>query len=87
MSESEGLNRTDRELLISLKQDLKYLRGDMIDMKEDLGKLLDGPYSPIRDHENRLRKLENFRWYILGAVAGTAGLASFLTNLFEHIGK
>lgn len=34
----------------------------------------------IKDHETRLRSLEQFRWVILGAALAGGGLGSMITN-------
>jgi hypothetical protein len=73
-NESAGLNRTDRELILGLRQDVRYIR-------QELDELSKAPTGALKDHEKRLRILENFRWWILGAVAGSAFLSSLMTRL------
>ena len=81
--ESERLSRTDRELLLSLRTEMKFLSQGIKDLKDDLEKFIEGPRSPIWDHEKRLRRLKNFRWWILGAIAAAAGLASLIEHLWR----
>jgi hypothetical protein len=76
-SESDNLRRTDRELLVTLRAEMKFMRETVreidIHLKEDLKNTKDD----IVDHEKRIRVLENFRWWIIGASAG----AGFIGNL------
>ena len=85
--DSERLSRTDRELLLSLREQIKYLNKSVneaiAELKTDIAKFIEGPRSPVWDHEQRLRRLENFRWWILGAIAAAAGLASLIERLWR----
>jgi hypothetical protein len=82
---SDRLSRTDRELLLSLREQIKYLTKSVAesiaDLKTDLTNLFKAPEGPVWDHEQRIRRLENFRWWILGAIAAAAGLSSLITKL------
>lgn len=81
MSESGGFERTDRELLVGIKRDLRYLREKL----EEHAREFEGYKRDVREHERdietRLRDLEKFRWWFIGAVFGSAGLAAGLTRL------
>jgi hypothetical protein len=81
--DSDKLNRTDRELMLSLREQMKWLTRAVAELKEDLTKFIEGPRSPVWDHEQRLRRLENFRWWILGAIAASAGLAGFISRVWR----
>jgi hypothetical protein len=85
--DSERLSRTDRELLLSLREQLKYLNRSFTDgiaeLKKDLADLFKAPEGPMWDHEQRLRRLENFRWWILGAIAASAGLAGLISHFWR----
>lgn len=85
--DSERLNRTDRELLLSLREQIKYLsknvNGSILELKADITKFIEGPRSPVWDHEQRIRQLENFRWWILGAIASSAGLAGLISHFWR----
>ena len=85
--DSERLSRTDRELLLSLRGQIKFLRTSVseaiADLKADLTNLFKAPEGPVWDHEQRIRRLENFRWWILGGIAASAGLASLITRLWR----
>lgn len=35
----------------------------------------------IKDHEERLRKLEQFRWLLLGVAVASGGLGAALSNI------
>ena len=85
--DSERLNRTDRELLFSLREQIKYLTKSVAEsiaeLKADIAKFIEGPRSPVWDHELRIRRLENFRWWILGAIGAAAGLASVIEHVWR----
>lgn len=69
---------TDRELLLILRRDMKYIREDVEGMMKKLDQA--APIRMFDDHENRIRVLENFRWWILGGAA----FAAFAGNLIAH---
>ncbi len=81
--ESDRFARTDREILVQLRQDVKYIRETLKAISENKVDRVEATRrdEQIKDHESRLRMLENFRWWILGAMAGSAGLASAATKL------
>ena len=85
--DSERLSRTDRELLLSLREQIKYLskivNESISELKADITKFIEGPRSPVWDHEQRIRRLENFRWWILGAIGAASGLASLISHLWK----
>ena len=85
--DSERLSRTDRELLLSLREQIKFLRTSVseaiTDLKADLTNLFKAPEGPVWDHEQRIRRLENFRWWILGAIGAAAGLASVIEHAWR----
>ena len=63
-------HRTDRELLVVLQRDMKYVRQDVETMTKKLDQA--APIRMFDDHERRLRVLESFRWWILGAAAAAS---------------
>jgi hypothetical protein len=69
---------TDRELLILVRRDLKYVREDIDEMSKKIDQK--AAMVDIDDHEKRLRTLENFRWWILGGGAA----AAFLGGMAAH---
>lgn len=69
---------TDRELLVLLRRDLRYIREDIDRMDKKLDQT--APLKMFEDHEARLRTLEQFRWWILGGGA----LAAFLGGIVAH---
>lgn len=71
-----GLARNDRELLIGMKADLKYIRKKVEENERDMEAV-------IKDHEDRIRLLEHFRWWIVGAVAASAGLAALIERILR----
>lgn len=69
---------TDRELLLLLRRDFKYVREDIDAMSKKLDQK--APLTQFEDHEKRLRILENFRWWILGGGAA----AAFVGGMAAH---
>jgi len=59
--------KTDRELLL-------LIHGDMKKVKEQIG----GVCLQLKDHDDRIDKLENWRWYMVGGVS----ILTFLLVLF-----
>lgn len=57
----EHFSRSDRDLLITLHEEVKGLRADISDMK-------DGVKATLLDHETRLRSLEKYVWLAIGAL-------------------
>jgi hypothetical protein len=83
MDESEqDFPLTDRELLLIVKRDMKYIREDIDGMTKKLDQT--APIRMFEDHEQRIRILENFRWWILGAAAAAAFGGGFVARLIWH---
>jgi hypothetical protein len=61
VSDSGGFERTDREILVGIRRDIRYMR-------EQMDRETRATREELKDHENRLRILENFRWWLLGSV-------------------
>jgi hypothetical protein len=79
MSEQDSgqMTRTDRELLLSLKDQLRFLREELKEREElRQQQMKQTVFTPIQDHEARIRILENFRWWIVGAIAVSNGAAA-----------
>lgn len=88
MSEAEGdseqIVRTDRELLLLVKKEVSFLRKELKEreqMRQE--QMKESVLSPIKDHETRIRVLENFRWWILGAI----GVSNFAAALYGKFMK
>lgn len=72
----------DRRELIETGVNLKNLVGDFADLKkslEDSRKKTDADDDAM---DKRVRALENFRWWIVGAAAGSGGFFGFLGSHF-----
>ena len=77
MGPSDIAPRTDRELLLELRRDVRH-------MKEMLDRELTLQYSRTEDHETRIRVLENYRWWLMGAIVGSAGLSAILAAVITR---
>lgn len=74
---SERFEYTERDLLIRLSEQVKNLT-------DETRRSAAGIASDVRDHEARLRILENFRWYLVGAGCLAGFLAGSLVALVAH---
>lgn len=59
--------KTDRELLLLIHGDMKQLKIEVV-----------GVCSQIKDHDDRIDKLENWRWYFVGGLS----ILTFILVLF-----
>jgi hypothetical protein len=74
---SDKIRLTERDLLIQIREALRYVKAEVLGHQSQIDKTnirVDGKASlkTTDDHEGRIRVLENFRWWILGAI-GAAG--------------
>jgi hypothetical protein len=73
---------SDREVLLILRRDVKYIRKDI---DEVLSKVAaSAPIKISEEHEKRIRVLENFRWWLLGGAALAAFIGDFVGRLIGH---
>lgn len=68
-------NASDHDLLITLHEQVKGLRGD-------IQKLTDGTSNSISDHETRIRYLEQKAFMWSGAAGVIGAILSLLANHF-----
>lgn len=68
------MNENDHDLLIELRTEMKNLRGDVRELKDNVATRVSNletekaDKTEVSDHESRLRKLEKFGWMIAGAL-------------------
>lgn len=74
---SERFQFTERDLLIQLRSDVKNL-------SDETRRATSGIAQDIRDHEGRLRVLENFRWYIIGAAGASGFVGALVARAIWH---
>jgi hypothetical protein len=67
---------TDREILLLVRRDVKQVR-ELLD--REVREIRD----TIKDHNRRIAVLENFRWWLVGAIIGSAGLTAALAKLIH----
>jgi hypothetical protein len=67
--EEPSIARTDREILIELRKDVKYMTRTVV--------------NSVNDHEIRIRVLENFRWWLVGGIVVSGALASVVAKLIR----
>lgn len=69
------MNENDHDLLIELRTEMKNLRGDVKELKDNVATRVSNlevekaDKVEVVDHESRLRKLEKFGWMAAGALA------------------
>jgi hypothetical protein len=81
-SDDHHFHRTDRELLLIVRNDMKHIREDIEEMTKKLDQA--APIRMFEDHERRLRVLEGFRWWILGGAAAAAFGGGMIARLLWH---
>jgi len=40
----------------------------------------------VASNQKRIATLENWRWYVMGAILGTGGLVAFVVGILHHFG-
>ncbi len=74
---SDRFQYTERDLLIQLRTDFKAFAEQVRQNQVSL-------QAQHNDHEARLRVLENFRWWIIGASAAAGFSGTLLARLILH---
>ena len=59
--------KTDHDFIIEMHTDMKYVRKDVGELKDE-----------FKAQDGRISKLEQFRWYIIGAAAVVAVAVKYL---------
>jgi hypothetical protein len=77
MGPSDIQPRSDHDLLLALRGDVKHLQ-------RSVDALIIAAGEDHKDHESRIRTLEKFRWYVVGAIVGSAGLSAALAAAVTH---
>jgi hypothetical protein len=78
MDASDIVPKSDREILLELRRDVK-------NMNVALNRELASQTKRSDDFESRLRALERFRWWLMGAIVGSAGLSAALAAAVTHV--
>ena len=73
---NEFNQQSDRDLLITLHEQVKGIRLDIADLK-------DTTKNQVNDHEVRLRALERRLWIISGGLTLLAFITPYIWNLFH----
>lgn len=74
---SQRFQYTERDLLIQVRQDLKNFIAEVKEQNHS-------HVSSVKDHEHRLRILENFRWWIVGLSVGAAFVGNIVAKFVLH---
>lgn len=74
-------DESERQLRSSRDKESISLRIKIEVLSTRLQELNDKVKELVKDHEGRIRTLESFRWWILGACS----IASFLGNMFASL--
>lgn len=68
------MNENDHDLIIEMRADIKALREEVKEIKDDLR-------SRVSDHERRIRFVERWMWTAVGAIAmGEFVIALYLST-------
>ena len=76
--ESDRWDTSDRDQLVKLRVELRYLSGA-------IQKLEDHVKDVVTDIDKRVRILENFRWWMVGAMIGSGVISALLNKLLEKL--
>ena len=76
--ESDRWDASDRDQLVKLRVELRYLSGA-------IQKLEDHVKDVVTDIDKRVRILENFRWWMVGAMIGSGVISAVLNKLLERM--
>lgn len=69
---------SQRDQVLKLRIDVRYLSGA-------IQKLEDHVHEMFREQERRIRILENFRWWMVGAMIGSGVISAVLNKLLERL--
>lgn len=68
----------DRKALIELGSDMRYIRKDFEDFREEIRKSDSPTRTDYAELKGKVEALQNFRWYLMGASAGIGMLVHFI---------
>ena len=86
-NDSEELNfgNSDRAQVVKLRVELRYLSGAVQKLENHVKEALVGQEAKIEKQDTRIRILENFRWWMVGAMIGSGVITAFLNKLLEKL--
>jgi hypothetical protein len=76
--DDSDFGKPDRDQVTRLRVDVRYLSGA-------IQKLEDHVKDIVTKHDERIRKLEDFRWWIVGALFGSGALYAIVSKLMEKL--
>ena len=85
--ESDELNfgSTDRAQIVKLRVEVRYLSGAMQKLEDHVHDLFKGVTDNFKEQEKRVRTLENFRWWMVGAMIGSGVISAVVNKLLEKL--
>jgi hypothetical protein len=78
--DSDELNfgSNDRAQVVKLRVEIRYLSGA-------IQKLEDHVHEAFREQDKRIRILENFRWWMVGAMIGSGVISAVLNKVLSKL--
>lgn len=77
-NESERYESSERDQIIKLRVEVRYLSGAVQKLEGHVEKV-------VTDIDKRVRILENFRWWMVGAMIGSGVISALLNKLLEKL--
>jgi hypothetical protein len=75
----------DRAQVVKLRVELRYLSGAIQKLEDHVKESLIGQEAKFVKQDERIRILENFRWWMVGAMIGSGVITAFLNKLLEKL--
>lgn len=76
--ESDRWDASERDQVVKLRVEVRYLSGA-------IQKLENHVKDVVADIDKRVRILENFRWWMVGAMIGSGVISAVLNKLLERM--
>lgn len=85
--ESDDLNfgSSDRAQVVKLRVELRYLSGAIQKLENHVKEALVAQEVKFDKQDTRIRILENFRWWMVGAMIGSGIITALLNKLLAKI--
>lgn len=86
MDESNNkIHMNQRDMLVSLIRDVKFLKLELVTFRQDVKEKIESTFKDANQLEQRIRNLENWRWYMIGIMSTMMTIASLVYALIGHM--
>ena len=85
--DSDELNfgSSDRAQVVKLRVELRYLSGAIQKLENHVKEALVAQEAKFVEQEKRIRILENFRWWMVGAMIGSGIISALMQKILEKL--